>query len=102
MGHIISIACYILTLAFYQKVGPGCSLPEFLDRFQGENMSEMFILWMLNLAQDKLINQENWINCVSKKRLVGGKIMYDFMDSAQEKEQIKQSIEKFYGQLSRK
>ncbi len=58
LGHIISIACYILTLAFYKKVGPGCSLPEFLDRFQGENMSEMFILCMLNLAQDELINKE--------------------------------------------
>ena len=69
LGHIISIACYILTLAFYKEAGPGCSLPEFLDRFQGEDMSEMFILCMLNLAQDKLINKEKLDNCFSNKLL---------------------------------
>ncbi len=69
LGHIISIACYILTLAFDKEIGPGCSLPEFLDRFQGEDGSEMFILCMLNLAQDKLINKEKLDNCFSNKLL---------------------------------
>ncbi|WP_027622900.1 Imm6 family immunity protein [Clostridium lundense] len=58
IGHIINITSYILTLAFYKEDGKGCPLPEILDEFQGKDMSEIFITYLLDMIQDKLINKE--------------------------------------------
>jgi hypothetical protein len=58
IGHISNITSYILTLAIYKEEGKDCPLPEILDSFQGENMSEMFIKFLLYMIQNELINKE--------------------------------------------
>jgi hypothetical protein len=63
IGHISNITSYILTLAIYKEEGKDCPLPEILDSFQGEDMSEMFITFLLYMIQDKLINKEKILAC---------------------------------------
>ncbi|RMC94784.1 hypothetical protein D9O40_17015 [Clostridium autoethanogenum] len=60
IGHISNITSYILTLAIYKEYGEHCPLPEILDSFQGEDMPEMFIKFLLYMIQDKLINKEKF------------------------------------------
>lgn len=66
IGHISNIISYILTLAIYKEEGKDCPLPEILDSFQGENMSEMFITFLLYMIQDKLINKEKILTCLGQ------------------------------------
>ncbi len=64
--HIINITAYILTLAFYKEAGKGCSLPEILDSFQGEDLSDIFVTEILDMAQDKLISKEKMAHVLGK------------------------------------
>lgn len=65
IGHIINITSYILTLAFYKEEGKGCPLPQILDSFQGEDMSEIFITYLLDMMQDKLIDKDKILTCLN-------------------------------------
>ncbi|NMM63990.1 hypothetical protein HBE96_15170 [Clostridium sp. P21] len=63
-NHIINITLFILTLAIYKEGGIGCPLPEILDSFQGEDMSEIFVTYLLDMMQDKVIDKKKMLVCL--------------------------------------
>jgi hypothetical protein len=69
IGYIIHITSYILTLAFYKEEGKDCSLPEILDSFQGEELSEKFIKFLLDMIQDKLMDKVKFLDCIKNTQL---------------------------------